>query len=331
MRPLRFHLEGTFEIMIKLEHLHYLLELNKTDSFRQCAEHLHCSQPAVSLAIKNLENELGVALIARNNSNIQLTAIGEEIAKRAKNIWADIYILANGEKIENTPFSPSIADAPLHFYATETSLSYVLPLVLFRLQKYTHGTKIITSESTPDETVTALTENTNALGLHFFWEDEIAPLRAQYPHLTIDIVCETHYYLAYSDTIHTTFERGNALVLEDYSKTETPVPLVIYGRSGNTTWDVMALLVDHHHAELVFRAPEEKMFYDYVGQGFATGLILQYGEIKPFKKYKNRNHLQFTPLITPKRCYFCCLSHKNMTPSLYERLFKYIQFSVNYL
>ena len=51
-------------------------------NFTRASEELGISQPAVSLAIKNLESELGVQLVVRNNKGIGLTATGKLLADR---------------------------------------------------------------------------------------------------------------------------------------------------------------------------------------------------------------------------------------------------------
>ena len=297
--------------MIKLEQLRYLLELNKTESFRQCAERLHCSQPAVSLAIKNLEKELGVELFTRTASSVQLTEAGKRVAKQARDIWsnvADIYMLAKEENIEKSVQGREKIDKEIAFYAPETTLSSILPMVLLRLQKHSLQMKIATIESKPELTLQALAENPNAIGLHYFWEEELALLQEKRPQLHVQPICELHYFLVVTDCA--TFEVADAIQLEEKDSDAVPFPLVIYGRSGNITWDVMDALVDDHNAELVFKAPEEKMFFNYIKQGFAAGLIMQYGETKPLKRHANREQYRFIPLETHRHSYFCCMANK---------------------
>jgi LysR family transcriptional regulator, transcriptional activator of the cysJI operon len=46
-------------------------------SFRRAAEQLHISQPSVSQHVQLLEEELGVRLLERASSGIEMTAAGE--------------------------------------------------------------------------------------------------------------------------------------------------------------------------------------------------------------------------------------------------------------
>ena len=65
--------------MLKSEPLYYLVELARCKSFRIASENLHITQPALSIAIKKLEAELGVTLLERTTKSVHLTEIGEQI------------------------------------------------------------------------------------------------------------------------------------------------------------------------------------------------------------------------------------------------------------
>ena len=53
--------------------LRYFIAIAKTESFTKAAQQLGVAQPAVSMAIKKLENDLGLTLIHRADRNIGLT------------------------------------------------------------------------------------------------------------------------------------------------------------------------------------------------------------------------------------------------------------------
>ncbi len=58
--------------------------LAETQSFRRAAERLRLSQPAVSAHIRELERQVGVALVHRTTRHVSLTAEGKAFAVRAK-------------------------------------------------------------------------------------------------------------------------------------------------------------------------------------------------------------------------------------------------------
>jgi DNA-binding transcriptional LysR family regulator len=58
--------------------------LAETQSFRRTAERLQLSQPAVSAHIRELERQVGVALVHRTTRHVSLTAEGKAFAVRAR-------------------------------------------------------------------------------------------------------------------------------------------------------------------------------------------------------------------------------------------------------
>ena len=66
--------------------MNYVLEVYKTQSFSKAAQNLYISQPALSAAIKKIENKVGAPLFDRSVSPIQLTECGEEYIRTAKKI-----------------------------------------------------------------------------------------------------------------------------------------------------------------------------------------------------------------------------------------------------
>lgn len=71
---------------MRLEQLHYLLELHKTRSFSKAAENVFITQPSLSTAISSLEEELGIKIFVRTRNGVYPTPIGEEIIKIAGDI-----------------------------------------------------------------------------------------------------------------------------------------------------------------------------------------------------------------------------------------------------
>ena len=66
--------------------LRYFLTVAREESFSHAAEKLFLSQPTLSRQIKDMEEELGVALFIRTNRNVILTKEGLRLRKRAQEI-----------------------------------------------------------------------------------------------------------------------------------------------------------------------------------------------------------------------------------------------------
>jgi DNA-binding transcriptional LysR family regulator len=72
-----------------IKQLVYLLALARERHFGAAAERSHISQPTLSSAIRNLEEELGVPIVERGNRFIGFTAEGERVLEYARRIVAD--------------------------------------------------------------------------------------------------------------------------------------------------------------------------------------------------------------------------------------------------
>lgn len=66
-----------------LNELKFIVALAKARNFRKAAEACFVSQPALSLGVKKLEDELGVLLFERNRNDVTMTAIGERVIEQA--------------------------------------------------------------------------------------------------------------------------------------------------------------------------------------------------------------------------------------------------------
>ncbi len=71
-----------------LRQLRYFEALAQQGHFGRAAEVCSISQPALSVQIKELEENLGVTLFERDARNIRLTAFGEDFAVRDQCVHA---------------------------------------------------------------------------------------------------------------------------------------------------------------------------------------------------------------------------------------------------
>ena len=71
---------------MEIKNLEIILALDSEKHFNRAAEKLNISQPALSMKLKALENEIGVRLVKRGKNYIGLTSEGEILKERFKNI-----------------------------------------------------------------------------------------------------------------------------------------------------------------------------------------------------------------------------------------------------
>jgi LysR family hydrogen peroxide-inducible transcriptional activator len=113
-----------------LRQLAYLVELSEHLNFRAAAEAQFVTQSTLSAGIKELESLLGVQLVERDNRNVRLTAVGEDVVARATELLAAATDLAEAARSATRPLS-----GPLRLGAIPTIAPYLLPRVLPALRR----------------------------------------------------------------------------------------------------------------------------------------------------------------------------------------------------
>ena len=71
---------------MEIRQLRSLLAIAETGTFTAAAQRLHVTQAAISMQIRQLEEELGVQLFARTPKRVRLTEAGEALSRRARTI-----------------------------------------------------------------------------------------------------------------------------------------------------------------------------------------------------------------------------------------------------
>ncbi|MBV1836315.1 LysR family transcriptional regulator [Acetobacter estunensis] len=107
-----------------LRQLTYLVALDQYRHFSRAAEHCGVSQPALSAAIRQLENELGLTIIQRNRRFQGFTPAGERVLAWAHETLADL-----GNLRQEASFAQDIAGGSISLCAIPPTV-LVLPLLL---------------------------------------------------------------------------------------------------------------------------------------------------------------------------------------------------------
>ena len=71
---------------MSLTELKFIVAVAQERNFRRAAEKCFVTQPALSLAIKKLEEELNVVIFERSRSDVTMTEIGEKIVEQAEKV-----------------------------------------------------------------------------------------------------------------------------------------------------------------------------------------------------------------------------------------------------
>ena len=116
--------------MLTLRQLRYFKALAETRHFGRAAQACHVTQPALSMQIKELESGLGVTLVERRASGIQLTGEGQEVARRAAQILLDAKDLQDFAAQREGPLGRTLSLGVI-----PTIAPYILPRALPELQR----------------------------------------------------------------------------------------------------------------------------------------------------------------------------------------------------
>ena len=130
-------------------------------SLTAAAEALHTSQPALSKQIRELEDELGVALFVRHGKKYtQLTEPGQRILHIAERL------LANADDIRRTGAEFAAGDAgTLSIAATHTQARYALPPLLARFRSEYPRVRLHLHQGSPEQVGTLVAHGEAVFGL----------------------------------------------------------------------------------------------------------------------------------------------------------------------
>jgi LysR family transcriptional regulator, hydrogen peroxide-inducible genes activator len=116
--------------LVSLRQLRYLEALAQSLHFGRAAEACAVSQPALSMQVKELEEELRVSLVERRKSGVALTEQGEEVARRGRTILASVRDL-----LDYARHQENVLTGSLKLGAIPSIAPYLLPLALPELQR----------------------------------------------------------------------------------------------------------------------------------------------------------------------------------------------------
>ena len=116
--------------MITLRQLEFALAVAKHRHFKRAAEECNISQSALSLGIAELEKQLDTQIFERNNKQVLITPIGEDILSRARRVFSEVNDLTTRAHSHQTPLA-----YPMSIGIIPTIAPYLLPKVLPNLKK----------------------------------------------------------------------------------------------------------------------------------------------------------------------------------------------------
>lgn len=134
-----------------LNELRYLVAVAQERNFRRAAEKCFVTQPALSLAVQKLEDELGVRIFERSQMDVALSDLGQRIVEQAQRVLEEAQrvkeIAAQGK-------DPLVG--PLRLGAIFTVGPYLLPALIPALRKSAPAMPLEIEENTTAQLETLL-------------------------------------------------------------------------------------------------------------------------------------------------------------------------------
>lgn len=113
-----------------LTELRYVVTLAREKHFGRAAERCHVSQPTLSVAVKKLEEELGIPLFERSKSSIRVTETGQRIIEQAQRVLDQV-----GQIRDMAQDGKNQLNSPLKVGAIYTIGPYLFPHLLPQLRR----------------------------------------------------------------------------------------------------------------------------------------------------------------------------------------------------
>ena len=113
-----------------LTELRYVVTLARERHFGRAAERCHVSQPTLSVAVKKLEDELGIPLFERSKNSIRVTETGKRIIDQAQRVLDQVGVIRDMAQDGKNQLN-----APLKVGAIYTIGPYLFPHLLPELRR----------------------------------------------------------------------------------------------------------------------------------------------------------------------------------------------------
>ena len=113
-----------------LTELRYVVTLARERHFGRAAERCHVSQPTLSVAVKKLEDELGISLFERSKSSIRVTEVGQRIIEQSQRVLDQVGVIRDMAQDGKNQLN-----SPLKVGAIYTIGPYLFPHLLPELRR----------------------------------------------------------------------------------------------------------------------------------------------------------------------------------------------------
>ncbi len=136
-----------------LSQLNIFLKITQTQSITKASEELHLTQPAVSIQLKNFQQQFDIPLTETINQRIFITDFGKEIALAAEKILEEVYAI----NYKKSAFKGQLA-GKLKISAVSTG-KYVIPYFLSAFLKQNPEVELLLDVTNKAKVIESLEKN----------------------------------------------------------------------------------------------------------------------------------------------------------------------------
>ncbi len=134
-----------------LTELKYIIAVARERHFGRAAESCFVSQPSLSVAVKKLEEELGVTIFERRSNDISVTPVGQQIVAQAQKVLEESNRISEIAHLGQDPLS-----GPLHMGVIYTIGPYLLPELIREMSSVAPKMPLYLEETYTSELLTGL-------------------------------------------------------------------------------------------------------------------------------------------------------------------------------
>lgn len=151
---------------MRLEQLRYLIEIANSKSINKAAHNLYITQPALSIAINSLEEELNYPLLTRTKKGVILTEDGARVVQDAQRIMD---IIQNWYLSEDKEYTLS---GNVHIQATPSVCVAMSNTIILELQKKYPNLSVLMYASTPQHMLRLISNSAVNIGVSSYSQEK---------------------------------------------------------------------------------------------------------------------------------------------------------------
>lgn len=229
---------------MNIQQLRYVVAIANSGTFREAASNLYVSQPSLSVAVKDLEEELGFKIFTRTTSGTSLTQRGRVFFEKAQKL------VTNFDSFENQYTQSS--GKGREFSISSQHYDFLAPLMTRFSQAYPEFKQFRMFESTTVQILDEVIDGHSELGIIYLNEqnrDGILRKMAKQGLEAVDLIAfQTHIYLGK----HHPLAAKTSLTMEDLNG----LPAVLFTQEKDEYLYYSENLVDRTESSVIYKVTD---------------------------------------------------------------------------